>query len=531
MHARTKSRVAATLAGAFALAAATANAAVIYVNSSAPSNGNGSSWAQAYQNLTVALSVGQMGDEFWVAQGSYTTNGSAFQIPADTTLYGGFVGNETMPSERDIDSHPTILDAQMMNRVLKFVGGSTPTTIVDGVHLINGLAGSQGGGMANEYAMRAVFRNCTFSNNRSMDGHGGVVRTYGGEPAFLNCRFLDNVAGGSDGGVMYCYEGAPSFEGCVFDGNVGLNGGVFYSYTGTPRFENCLFVRNRGVWKGSLLVTYEAAAKFVNCTATQNVADGPFMIEDLHDNVLIRNSIFWGNTVNTATTATGSQFTAGLDVSWSCIEGGWPGTGNVSSDPKFLSAPLDDFRLGVPSPCIDSGDNTAVSAGVTTDLDGNLRFIDVVTIADTGNGIAPIVDMGAFETVCESPTFLFGIGCAGAGGFIPSLNVDQCPAIGFPVTVRFADAVGGSTAIVFLGTGQANLPLTPNCSFLLSPVLPPLFSLPLGGFGPGQGSAVLNTIVPTTVPVGVTATVQFFVVDAAAPDGFAGSNGLSITFN
>jgi hypothetical protein len=34
---------------------------------------------------------------------------------------------------------------------------------------------------------------------------------------------------------------------------------------------------------------------------------------------------------------------------------------------------------------------------VTTDLDGNLRFVDIPTVSDTGNGTPPIVDMGAYE--------------------------------------------------------------------------------------------------------------------------------------
>lgn len=531
MNARIRCRAAIAWTATLALVGSTANAAIIYVSPAGPANGDGSSWALAYQNLVVALSVGQAGDQFWVAQGTYKTNGSAFQMPIDTVLYGGFAGNETMLSERDVAAHATILDAQMSNRVLKFTGNSTPNTIVDGVHLVNGLSGSQGGGVANEYAMQAVFRRCTFTNNRSMAGHGGVVRTYGGSPHFEDCRFVDNVAGGSDGGVMYSYEGTPVFERCVFDGNVALNGGIYSTYTGAPVFENCLFVRNRGVWKGALLVTYEAAARFVNCTITQNTCDGPLLIEDLHNNVDVRSSIVWGNAVNTSGSGTGNWFSVSLDVQWSCVEGGWFGTGNVAGDPKFLSPALDDFRLGIPSPCIDSGDNAALGAGVATDLAGEPRFIDILSVSDTGNGTAPIVDMGALETVCESPNFLFGMGCPGTAVLIPSLSVDGCPAIGFPMTMRFANALGGTTAMLFIGAAQANLPLSPTCSFLLAPVLPPILSLPLGGVGPGQGGAVLVATIPTSVPAGVTATFQYFVLDPGAPDGFAGSNGLSITFN
>jgi RHS repeat-associated protein/fibro-slime domain-containing protein len=50
-----------------------------------------------------------------------------------------------------------------------------------------------------------------------------------------------------------------------------------------------------------------------------------------------------------------------------------------------------------PSPCIDAGDNDAVPVDVTADLDSLLRFFDDPGTDDTGNGTAPIVDMGAYE--------------------------------------------------------------------------------------------------------------------------------------
>ena len=77
----------------------------------------------------------------------------------------------------------------------------------------------------------------------------------------------------------------------------------------------------------------------------------------------------------------------------------------AGSDPQFV-APLassqapttgGDYHLRSTSPVIDAGDNSAVPTSVTTDLDGNLRFVDVPTTTDTGHGAPPIVDMGAYE--------------------------------------------------------------------------------------------------------------------------------------
>jgi hypothetical protein len=58
------------------------------------------------------------------------------------------------------------------------------------------------------------------------------------------------------------------------------------------------------------------------------------------------------------------------------------GTGNIDLDPLFEDA---DGRLSCDSPCIDAGDNAAVPADITTDLDGNPRIC------------SDVVDMGAYE--------------------------------------------------------------------------------------------------------------------------------------
>jgi hypothetical protein len=76
------------------------------------------------------------------------------------------------------------------------------------------------------------------------------------------------------------------------------------------------------------------------------------------------------------------------------VQGGWAGTGNIDADPTFADA---EGRLSPGSPCIDAADNTAVPEGITTDLDGNPRFVDDIGTPDTGFGEPPMVDMGAYE--------------------------------------------------------------------------------------------------------------------------------------
>ena len=83
-------------------------------------------------------------------------------------------------------------------------------------------------------------------------------------------------------------------------------------------------------------------------------------------------------------------------VTYCCVEGGYEGEGNIDADPLFVGPDNDDFHLSPGSPCIDAADNTAVPEDITTDLDGNPRFVDDPDTEDTGIGY-PCVDMGAYE--------------------------------------------------------------------------------------------------------------------------------------
>jgi hypothetical protein len=94
-------------------------------------------------------------------------------------------------------------------------------------------------------------------------------------------------------------------------------------------------------------------------------------------------------------------------ITYSDIEGGYQGTGNIEDDPIFLPTIYNDpagsdrifwtaddhLALSYDSPCIDAGSNSAVPTGVTTDITGNDRIID-----GDGEGEPPdVVDMGAYE--------------------------------------------------------------------------------------------------------------------------------------
>jgi hypothetical protein len=148
---------------------------------------------------------------------------------------------------------------------------------------------------------------------------------------------------------------------------------------------------------------------FVNVTVANNSSYGIALFQNPNS---IVNSIVYGN-------PTGSIFLgiSGIaTVSYSDVQGGWAGTGNIDASPLFLNAPS-DLRLGAGSPAVDSGNNAAVPGGVTTDVAGLPRFFDDPGVVDTGAGTPPIVDMGAHERVpltVSAPSPSSQTVCAGA---------------------------------------------------------------------------------------------------------------------
>ena len=159
------------------------------------------------------------------------------------------------------------------------------------------------------------------------------------------------------------------------------------------------------------MLNYSSGPTVTNCTFSGNSATWGGGMYNLGSSPIVSNCILWGNTAYQDDEIYNSSSTPVIsycDITGCGSSGaGWDtalgtdGGGNIDAEPMFADA---DGRLLPGSPCIDAGDNTAVPGSVTTDFDGNPRFMDDPETADTGNGTPPIVDMGAYEFIAGSGT-------------------------------------------------------------------------------------------------------------------------------
>lgn len=407
-----------------------ADAAIRFVNMNLTTgSGDGSSWANAYRSgdaLAVALSASVAGDEIWVARGTYrptltTSRTATHQLKSGVAIYGGFTGTETIRDQRDPAANPTICTGDLLlndagvnnltdNSFHVFVGsGAAATAILDGFTIrggnANGLNASdqdKGGGILIVGSGAPTVRNCIVTGNRCTFG-GGAVYIFTAGASFTDCRFESNV-GGSFGGAFDMNNVIASFTRCLFVGNVASRAGACESYGNSQTtYTNCIFRGNQATGSnggGAVWIGVNSAVTARNCTFVGNSATAlAGCIQNTSGTSTVTNSILWGNTGPGGATAANQVNNAGGTtlVSYSVVQGGFVGTQNLATDPLFVNLAQGDFRLSQGSPATDSGSNSLVLAGTTTDFAGAPRFRDDPNAANTGTGTSPLVDRGAYE--------------------------------------------------------------------------------------------------------------------------------------
>jgi hypothetical protein len=235
-----------------------------------------------------------------------------------------------------------------------------------------------GGGISCSNHSHPLIEGNTFSNNQvfpspiypSTQGTGAAIYCSNlSNPVITGNLFLNNrvnsggAVGSSGGGAIFVFSAAPVIENNVFAGNVVEYGGGGALY---------LFIYN-----GSL----------VNNVFTGNSAagEGGAIYMDLsHPDVT--NSILYGNYA-----PDGPEIylysSSEVTVTYSDIEGGWEGAGNIDTEPRFRNPQAGDYHL-MATDCGDPHDSPCIDVG-------SPDYIDTLLDCSWGLG-TELSDMGAY---------------------------------------------------------------------------------------------------------------------------------------
>lgn len=266
------------------------------------------------------------------------------------------------------------------------------------------------GGAIQQNLANSLITDCIFTGNRTLltNGYGGAIRNLDASSMLVNCRFVNNSS--YIGGAISNDGGTPRLSNCVFNqNNASNNGGAIINQGSSAIIEACLFDENTATYNGgairnenspvtlisSLLILNSASAGgaihnngsdaiITNCTIADNTASTGGGVRNYGgSDAVFTNCILWSNAGGQL--ANTSSYPA---VTYSDVDGGYAGIGNMDTDPNFVDVISGDYHLALSSPCINAGYPNGVYDG-QADIDGDLRLRG--QRVDIGADEAPVI--------------------------------------------------------------------------------------------------------------------------------------------
>ncbi|KAI9438863.1 pectin lyase fold/virulence factor [Russula earlei] len=391
--------------------------ATLYVDNSVAVSGDGSSWANAFQSLSDALLATKYCstiDTILIAQGTYQPqSGQSFVMTKGVKMFGGFPGGGGSFAQRQLPSASgnmqggTILTGNGAGIIRNNNNGLTPDDVLDGFTLRDGYVNdeSASAGIANINASPTI-SHCSFLNNfTASDNGGGAMYNNQSSPVISQCIFSGNTSVE----FVYPYDGGYSYGGygggiasengsylvvnnCLFVGNqasvpdpydptyydgVGEGGAIYSGYGSSVTISNCVFANNKAANTAAVSV-YEGSSAISNSILYNNSAGG----SDPSLNIGLFGG-YYGGAIALNNTIVGPGDVSVINQSGATVNG----TGNLlNTDPLFVNAAGNDYRLLPNSPAIDAGTADTTGLGI-----GNADLWNSARIK--GNRI----DMGIYE--------------------------------------------------------------------------------------------------------------------------------------
>jgi len=308
------------------------------------------------------------------------------QAAAGRTIYVTTTGNNvrgngiyTGDGNRDLDfngkaitvtsengAEATIIDCQGRegepHRGFYFHSGETLSSAIDGFTIKNGYGPletwssgtwSVGGGIYCTNSSPTITNNI-ITGNTAMYG-GGIQCWEYSSPRVTNNVITRNSS--SKGAGIYCYKycSATISNNTITENVAGWGGGgVQIDMFSSAEVVNNVIAENSAQWKGGGIYCGNSSPMIINNTiaanSSQREGGGTYIWGNASP--IIVNTILWGDSPEEIVLGGRGSIT----ITYSCVQGSWPGAGNINADPLFLDAANADYHLQASSPCIDAGE-------------------------------------------------------------------------------------------------------------------------------------------------------------------------------
>ncbi|WP_417873315.1 T9SS type A sorting domain-containing protein [Xanthomarina gelatinilytica] len=393
---------------------------IFYVNANAIGANDGSSWADAFTNVTDALALTNLNDAVWVAKGTYTLADKNTPIAVSTDevdIIGGFAGTETTLAERDITAihttNATIFTGDINGDDIDGDFSSNKTdnaerlfevtasdVTFDGIIFENIYDTSTSGGVEENGVIfipnsssinNLKIKNSVFRSNYS-NGYLLKMRTLNGGLLIENTKFINNTI--VNRGLVYVQSDST-------------NGYIFTRWANVLVADNDINVAALDIYRedwnnGSTLDVIINNSTFVNNDYNGTYGNSITASGNGSVNLNVNNTIFWQNTVNgTAATrdisnglvSTYDVFIRNSIANVSSNAGTYGGTFSATNvttlDPATDNLNLDaEYKpTSASNYIVDQGDNAYYDEALFGDLDlsGNDRVFNTT------------IDLGAYE--------------------------------------------------------------------------------------------------------------------------------------
>ncbi|MCP4581942.1 MAG: hypothetical protein GY839_10005 [candidate division Zixibacteria bacterium] len=279
----------------------------------------------------------------------------------------------------------TIIDGDSSGTVVYFSLGEYLNTILTGFTIQNGFEGP--GIFCYNFASPTISYNRIRYNTSSSNGAGIYCKRSKPTISFNIIEY--NSSGGEGGGISCRESGIYLNDNIISNNEAATDGGGIFNSRSLLIATNNIVNNNSANSLGGGVYCVLSNSIFINNIIYENSAGtyGGGMVCNTRSYPIISNSIIWSNTAGQGDNEIYVIDNSMPTISYSNVEGGWYGEGNINTDPLFRDPVNGDFHLmafecGDPmnSPCIDTG---------------NPHILD--DLVDCSNGLGETIsDIGAY---------------------------------------------------------------------------------------------------------------------------------------